>query len=1132
MRSQAKASSVGSLREALGGQRFAPTGVRRGFLLTLACLLAFAVVVPLAQAATSYTIGGQFGTSGEGEIVQPSQPAVDSTGDLLVIEDTRSEVLVYRSEGPSVNYLTSFGAGVLVHPSGIATDPTSGAIYVSDGGSGQILRYLSDGAPLPTYTVDPTFTSPAPGFEPGQVGSFDSPLAVDPTNGDLLVGDSGTQQVSRFTSSGTFVSSFDGTGSTAGRFHSLMSLAVDDTGDVYAVDFVEGNISYDYGRSVLERFEADGTPDTGFAPEIQTPWAVAFDRDAGNLLVMGRANGGYALSRFPTRLYAFHDDELVVAVDLPANTAGAAKGGIALGVGSDRRVFVASGIPLGGGYSGAFQGVTFLDPHLVPALTLDIPTAVTATSSHLSGSVNPLGLSGFKYRIEYSAPGVPTKSTPEIAIAEGSSQVSFDTDVADLAANNTYTFTLVAESPEVTFRSHTQQVLTPIAPPLAETEPVVDFTTNRATLRGKVNPFGLQTHYYFEYGLTAEYGSRAPVGGIGAVAGQGYLLQGVAHGISGLQPGTTYHYRLIAESSAGRTVGEDRAFTTAATNLVRTYEQISPVEKGASNVDIYRGFQPSPDGNRLAYQWRTAPGGSTEGSAAPLFPRSIATRNVDGWNSAGIDPPQLPEGRLGIPHLAYTLAVSEDLSKALVISARKLAPGAGEGDSNIYLRDLDTGNYTTVATTPGAFWSSLWGTVGQQPFIGGTPDFSHVLFTVFPQLLPDAPEGAIYEWSGDGLRVAGPNNPVLGGIGQQRERSVFRISDDGSTLAIANGDVGLSRDGRYRFFIVADSNNPSIAILNRWDAVSETAVQVASEVEGERILQISEDGTYVYYQGGTFQPGIFVWHEGETSLVAPESKRMLEWRASLNGRFFVFASRTNLTGFDNSNPTGTCDVEFGATPYPQCLEIHRYSVETDTLTCVSCRADGKTPTGDAHIGNPEGKMDFGGHSIPQAVSNDGRVFFDSPDPLSGKDANSARDVYEYDGTRTTLISAGTGNGDSQFDDATPDGKNVYFTTLDQLVGQDNDFAADVYDARVGGGIAAQNPPPRRAECIRDDCKATPNAGPELPFGGSEGLSGTENVKTPARKRCGKGRHARKVKGKSRCVKQHKKQAKSNRRQGR
>src|SRR3978361_1818936 len=109
----------------------------------------------------------------------------------------------------------------------------------------------------------------------------------------------------------------------------------------------------------------------------------------------------------------------------------------------------------------------------------------------------------------------------------------------------------------------------------------------------------------------------------------------------------------------------------------------------------------------------------------------------------------------------------------------------------------------------------------------------------------------------------------------------------------------------------------------------------------------------------------------------------------------------------------------------------------------------------------------------------------------------------YQEGKHTLISPGNAPLESILADISEDGRDVFFTTAQKLVGQDNDESPDIYDARIGGGLASQNPPPA-LQCLRDDCKATPNAGPELPFGGSEALSGPGNLRTPRRKTRGEG----------------------------
>lgn len=80
-----------------------------------------------------------------------------------------------------------------------------------------------------------------------------------------------------------------------------------------------------------------------------------------------------------------------------------------------------------------------------------------------------------------------------------------------------------------------------------------------ATLAGSVDPRGTNTSYYFQYGPTKAYGAQTAL----ADAGAGTAAVKVAVPVSGLQPITTYHYRLIAVNSAGAATGADRSFKTA-----------------------------------------------------------------------------------------------------------------------------------------------------------------------------------------------------------------------------------------------------------------------------------------------------------------------------------------------------------------------------------------------------------------------------------------------------------------------------------------------------------------------------------------------------------------------------------------
>jgi hypothetical protein len=83
-------------------------------------------------------------------------------------------------------------------------------------------------------------------------------------------------------------------------------------------------------------------------------------------------------------------------------------------------------------------------------------------------------------------------------------------------------------------------------------------TSDAAKLHGTVNPKGLATTYYFEYGTTRHYGSRTP----DASAGKGSKSTNVTAAVGALKPDTTYHYRLVASNPSGVTSGSDRSFKT------------------------------------------------------------------------------------------------------------------------------------------------------------------------------------------------------------------------------------------------------------------------------------------------------------------------------------------------------------------------------------------------------------------------------------------------------------------------------------------------------------------------------------------------------------------------------------------
>jgi hypothetical protein len=96
------------------------------------------------------------------------------------------------------------------------------------------------------------------------------------------------------------------------------------------------------------------------------------------------------------------------------------------------------------------------------------------------------------------------------------------------------------------------------ASPATGTGATTDITTVSAELHGTVNPEGTATTYQFDWGLTNGYGflSRPKSAGDGSAT---VAVESVA---KDLIPGTVYHYRLLATSRFGTSVGADRTFKT------------------------------------------------------------------------------------------------------------------------------------------------------------------------------------------------------------------------------------------------------------------------------------------------------------------------------------------------------------------------------------------------------------------------------------------------------------------------------------------------------------------------------------------------------------------------------------------
>jgi hypothetical protein len=89
------------------------------------------------------------------------------------------------------------------------------------------------------------------------------------------------------------------------------------------------------------------------------------------------------------------------------------------------------------------------------------------------------------------------------------------------------------------------------------TNPATYIASHSARLRGTVDPHGLTTTVYFQYGTTISYGLTTAI-----QSKTGNTYQNVVATIGGLAASTTYHFRIVATNSNGTRYGADTTFTT------------------------------------------------------------------------------------------------------------------------------------------------------------------------------------------------------------------------------------------------------------------------------------------------------------------------------------------------------------------------------------------------------------------------------------------------------------------------------------------------------------------------------------------------------------------------------------------
>jgi hypothetical protein len=1046
----------------------------------------------VAALAPGYGPLGESGDPGISNIGGAGDVAVDdATANVLFADPYNDRVFVMAPDltpGSTAvaSVLTQFN---VVAPGGIAIDQSTHAVYVNEGvssigtpGGSQIERFVSDGAPTPTYTADPSFVSPI-------LQHYGGPLAIDPTTHDLLVGD--VDRVNRYTAAGVFVGSFDGASSPGGAFTSVTDIAVGAT-KTYVINLT-GDAYAGGGVSRLAQFDAHGVYERTLTG-TDTPVGVAVDVLDRPVVV-----GNTAASLGGAQL-ATYDDGVVAAVGtlLGPNGVQHFPGGVAADRGASGRIYVSTTnnpvVPAENGDTGVSALV------LGPGLRFGSATAPVQATVHLTGTVNPEG-GATTARFEYCSlrdacatnQSLAWQQGPDVDMGAGSADVPVVSDIAGLLPHTSYRVRLAAIDGQTTVRTPRTTVVTADAAPLATTGPVSDLSSSDATVTGAITPLGIQSTYYFEYGEATAYGSRVPVAAGAGIAGNGFSARSVSRKITGLKPGTLYHYRIVGVNSAGSAPGADRTLaTTAAAVASRGYEMVTPVDKQGIAVDTgFAGTRTSPDGNALLYGTAKSP---LPGAQAAVFvPRVLGARSAHGWTAISLEAPldNLQGGNL----LNYgTLAVSANVRSALVLSKDKLVDGGVQGGWNLYIRTPGAEpEFTLVASDP------LLAILGSEnsPFrlVGVSDDLRTTVFTDDTKMyeavagqgvtlvsrMPDNSPATlpvptpsniftdVHQVSADGSRIYFNVGSINNGQGalylRQNGTTTVPISvsqrPGAPSAPVGASLLGASADGRYVEFSTAcgcavDGLTPSAPDgggIYRYDVVTGGLTFLAAVNDGITSFSVPRpERNAILFETAHFE--LNYSHAGAITKIADLADFAGNMRGSDSGRYYAFVTTTKLTSYDNTGQP----------------EVYLYDADTGDLSCASCRTDGGPANGSVQMASPATNESVLARYKARVVLDDGTVFFDTTEPLVGADVNGTRDVYVYRDGRASLISRGTLPTSSQFVEVTADGANVFFNTDDQLVGQDKDTVVDMYDARIGGGIADQSPKSGPVPCAGSECR--------------------------------------------------------------
>jgi hypothetical protein len=403
-------------------------------------------------------------------------------------------------------------------------------------------------------------------------GQFETPrgVAVEAsTPGDVFVVDSENKRVEKFNPDGTKVESIITGVETPDKFaEEPIGAAVDSSGDVYVAVEDEGA-----RRGFVDKFKPKGT--SGNEPN-EYEYECQLTGPGGGCLKDPETEGGGSSEPFldAARVATDSAGNLYVGEEGSGKIYEFGPGGAdvaTLEAASLSSVFSVAVDASGSNvYATSFEGDLVklevnTSTHTVTKETvLDSTNEPRVVTVDASGNAYVVDAKGGSHVAEYDASGTPGREfgAGEMGRSSGIAYSPFNEEiyVSDLESNDVHIFAEAA------------------APPEAVTEPASAIAATSARLNGTINPNGVETESWFEYGActtpsacaTSLFGSQATAWLLeseppSSSDGSGSVPVDVTARLAPLEPNATYHYELKGRSTIPEEgAGKEQEFTTLA----------------------------------------------------------------------------------------------------------------------------------------------------------------------------------------------------------------------------------------------------------------------------------------------------------------------------------------------------------------------------------------------------------------------------------------------------------------------------------------------------------------------------------------------------------------------------------------